>query len=165
MCNPKFGTCCYSGRISLPPLQPAPPEFYELLTSQDDDTKVFHDHVRNYNSALAMTFVGRKLDDSLNRRGGGPYSFRLRGELIHRVGSLLPPDDQPPVYTQLYIVDFAEEAHRHHVENVWNSNLHPQTLHTLQDMLFHSHPEVHLYKQAVMAAYILSNYLDLFGFI
>jgi hypothetical protein len=34
------------------------------------------------------------------------------------------------------------------VENAWNTNLHPGTLHTLQDMLFRSHPGVHLYKQA-----------------
>jgi hypothetical protein len=39
---------------------------------------------------LALTSIGRNVDDSLNHRGGGPYSFRLYGELIHRAGSLLP---------------------------------------------------------------------------
>ncbi len=31
--NPKFGTCCYQGKISLPPLQLAPPKLYDLLTT------------------------------------------------------------------------------------------------------------------------------------
>ncbi|KAH9010631.1 hypothetical protein EDB85DRAFT_1851075, partial [Lactarius pseudohatsudake] len=79
MCNPKFGMCCYSGKISLPPLQQPPRELSHLLTSQDHLEKSFRLHIRNYNSALAMTSMGRKLDESINRGGGGPYTFRLHG--------------------------------------------------------------------------------------
>ena len=59
-------------------------------------------HIRNYNSALAMTSVGRKLDHSVNN-GGGPWLYKLNGELIHRAGSLLPPEEGnvAPVYSQL----------------------------------------------------------------
>jgi hypothetical protein len=32
-CNPRFGTCCLQGNISLPPLQHPPPELLQLLTS------------------------------------------------------------------------------------------------------------------------------------
>jgi hypothetical protein len=151
--NPRFGTCCLQGKISLPPLQHPPPELLQLLTSQEHDGKNFHRHIHNYNNALAMTSVGRKLDDTFNR-GGGPYSFRLHGELIHRVGSLLPPDGQAPVYAQLYFHDSADAAqaadtaHAHRVANAWNSNLDPVTLCILQDMLWHSHPGVRLYRQA-----------------
>ena len=94
-----------------------------------------------------MTSVGRKVDDTLNRQGGGPYSFRLHGELIHRVGSLLPQDPQSPAFAQLYIYD-AQEAYDHRRASTWNSNLHPVTLRTLQDVLWRSHPGVQLYKQA-----------------
>jgi hypothetical protein len=68
--HPKFGTCCLQGKISLPPLQPPPPELLDLLTSQEFDGKEFRKHICNYNNALAMTSVGRKLDNSLNRAGG-----------------------------------------------------------------------------------------------
>ena len=98
--------CCYSGKVSIPVLQPPPPELSNLLSSEQG--KDFRHHIRNYNNALAMTSVGRKLDNSINRLGGGPYSFRLHGELIHRVGSLLPPEGQPPVYAQLYLCDSAQ---------------------------------------------------------
>ena len=77
-----------------------------------------------------MTLVGRKLDNSINRAGGGPYTFRLHGELIHRAGSLLPPDGDPPIYAQLYIYDL-EVALNHRLLNQHNSNLHPDTLRVL----------------------------------
>ena len=94
-----------------------------------------------------MTSVGRKLDNSINRAGGGPYTFRLHGELIHRAGSLLPPDGDPPIYAQLYIYD-SEVALNHRLLNQHNSNLHPDILRVLQDMLYRSHPAVQLYRQA-----------------
>ena len=146
--NPKFGMCCYQGKILLPPVQHPPIELYHLLTSQEPPAKKFCQHIRNYNNALAMTSVGRKLDDSLNRQGGGPYSFRLHGELIHRAGSLLPQEGHAPVYAQLYIHDNAEQADEYHAANAWNASLHRPTLRELQDMLWRSHPGVTLYKQA-----------------
>lgn len=146
--NPKFGMCCFQGKVFLPPLQHPPPELLDLLTSQDGCGRSFRRLIHNYNNALAMTSVGRKLDNSLNAAGGGPYSFRLHGELIHRVGSLLPPDGQQPVYAQLYIHDNAAVAHHQREANTWNSNLNPGTLRVLQDMLWRSHPGVHHFKQA-----------------
>ena len=35
----------------------------------------------------------------------GPYSFRIYGEMYHKMGSLLPWDGQQPAYAQLYIYD------------------------------------------------------------
>ena len=56
--NPKFGTCCNSGKFNLPTMQHVPPELYDLLTHQDPIGKSFCKHIRNYNGALAMTSVG-----------------------------------------------------------------------------------------------------------
>ncbi|KAI9457120.1 hypothetical protein BJY52DRAFT_1095751, partial [Lactarius psammicola] len=152
--NPKFGMCCFSGKISLPPLHPPPPELSHLLISQDRIAKDFCLCIRNYNSALAMTSVGRKLDESINQTGGGPYTFRLHGELIHRAGSLLPPEggQVAPVYSQLYIYD-SDVALNYRMANRWNSGLDRFTLCTLQDMLYRSHPAVQYYKQA----YVLTS--------
>jgi hypothetical protein len=145
-CTPRFGMCCYQGKVSLPSLQHPPHELWDLLTSQDSHGWTFHKHICNYNNALAVTSVGRKLDNSLNAGGGGPYSFRLHGELIHRADSLLPQDGQQHVYAQLYIHDNADNAHHCCEANAWNSNLNSGTLHVLQDMLWCSHPGVHHFK-------------------
>jgi hypothetical protein len=98
--HPKFGMCCYNGKIVLPMLHKLPQELYN---------KGFHLHIHTYNSALAMTSVGRKLDYSVNR-GGGPYVFKLHEELSHRIGSLLPAEGEEPSYAQLYVID---TAHAH----------------------------------------------------
>ena len=149
--NPKFGMCCYQGKIILPPLQPVPEVLQQYFVSQDQVSKAFCDQIRNYNSALAFTSVGRVLDDSINRAHGpnrGPYTFKLRGELIHRAGSLLRPEGHDPLYSQLYIID-AAEALRYRKGNRHNVDLDTVVLRGLQDMLFRKHPAVGHYKQAI----------------
>ena len=149
--NPKFGMCCYQGKIILPPLQPVPDVLQHLFDGQDHVSKDFRYHIRNYNSALAFTSVGRILDDSINRARGpnrGPYTFKLRGELIHRAGSLLRPEGHVPMYSQLYIID-AAEALRYREDNHYNADLDTFVLRDLQDMLFRKHPAVGHYKQAI----------------
>ena len=146
--NPKFGMCCYQGKISLPPLQPPPPELYHLLTVQDPIGRAFRNHIRNYNSALAMTSVGRKVDYRVND-GGSPWLYKLNGELIHKAGSLLPPEqgNVDSVYAQLWVID-TEEALDIRMRNQYNRLLDLGTLCTLQNMLYHHHPGVALYKHA-----------------
>ena len=151
--NPRFGMCCLSGKIVLPPLHPVPPELLQLLTAQDDIGKSFRDHIRTYNNALAMTSIGRKIDESVNNGeeavndGVGPYVFKLHGELSHKIGSLLPSEGEPPVYAQLYIYDPAD-AVNFRMANAWNTQLDRNTLVVLQDMLYRRHPAVQMYKQA-----------------
>ena len=141
--------CCLSGKIELPPLHPVPPELFQLLTVQDDIGKSFRDHIRNYNNALAMTSIGRKIDESVNNGeeavndGVGPYVFKLHGELSHKAGSLLPPDGESPVFAQLYVYDPAD-AVNYRMANAWNAHLDHHTMLTLQDMLYHHHPAVQI---------------------
>ena len=73
--------------------------------------------------------------------------FKVQGRLCHRIGSLLPQPESPPVYAQLYIYD-PQEALEYRMNNAANTSLHRATMQTLQDMLFHRHPGVQLYKQA-----------------
>ena len=69
---PKFGMCYLSRKISLPPLHPPPPELMQLLTTQDQVSKTFRDHIYNYNNSLAMTSISHKVDESINN-SEGPY--------------------------------------------------------------------------------------------
>ena len=97
-----------------------------------------------------MTSVGRQLDHGLNN-GGGPWVFKLHGELLHRIGSLLPPPDGTPCFAQLYIYDTQYALQRRMANphnNSHNFRLDRATLLELQDMLDHLHPAIQLYKQA-----------------
>ena len=145
--SPKFSTCCHSGKIKIPKLDDPPPELLHLLSGQENICKNFHDHIRNYNNALAMTSLGCNQDMEINRDGGGSFVFRVQGHLYHQTGSLLPQPGSSHVYAQLYIYD-PQEALEFHMNNAANTSLDRTTMQTLQDMLYRRHPGVQLYKQA-----------------
>ncbi|CAG8691743.1 12317_t:CDS:1 [Cetraspora pellucida] len=107
--SPKFSTCCSHGQVILPFLQDPPLLLRQLFECQDDLSKEFHCNIRRYNAAHAFTSLGAKINQSVFN-GHGPYSFRISGELYHRVGSLLPDSDAEATYAQLYIYD-PEIAH------------------------------------------------------
>ncbi len=48
-----------------------------------------------YNSVLAFTLLRAKVDE-LVTGGPGPYSFRIQGELYHKIGSLCLAEGQRP---------------------------------------------------------------------
>jgi hypothetical protein len=79
-----------------------------ILTSKERSAVKFQDQIRMYNSVLAFTLLGAKVDE-LVTRGTGPYSFRIQGELYHIIGSLCPIEGQRPQFAQLYIYDTENE--------------------------------------------------------
>ena len=81
--NVKFGMCCLQGKIVLAKLERPPPELRNFLRSDDPPSKQFRNNIQRYNNALAMTSLGCKVDDTVNR-GGGPYVFKVQGRLTHR---------------------------------------------------------------------------------
>ncbi|KAL6622878.1 hypothetical protein ACP70R_032757 [Stipagrostis hirtigluma subsp. patula] len=52
--------------------------------------------------------MGARIDRSVNS-GGGPYVFRINGQVHHRIGSLLPADGDPPQFVELYVYDTEHE--------------------------------------------------------
>ena len=95
-----------------------------------------------------MTSLGCNQDHSINRAGGGPYVFKIKGALHHRSGSLIPRVGEDPVYAQLYIYD-PQEALDFRMNNENNTALNRRVMSDLQDMLHRHHPAVLLYKQAL----------------
>jgi hypothetical protein len=146
--NPLFGMCCTSGKIRLPRLADPPGEILNLLSGQDHIAKKFRENIRKYNNALAMTSLGCKVDDTVNRNGAGPYVFKVHGKLSHKAGSLLPEEGQTPLYSQLYIYD-GGEALDYRMGHAANHDLDRGTMQTLQDTLHNHHPGVAMYKQAL----------------
>ncbi|XP_024004049.1 uncharacterized protein LOC112081527 [Eutrema salsugineum] len=71
-------------------------------------TPHFKENIRVYNSILAFTSIGAKIDQSV-MNGYGPFTFRIHGQNHHRIGPLLPKEGQAPKFNQLYIYDTANE--------------------------------------------------------
>ena len=142
--NPKFGTCCHSGKVSLPPLQDPPYALRELFLGNSVQSQEFLDNIRQYNAAFAFTSLGVKQDHAINQ-GRGPYVFKIHGELCHRAGALLPAPGEQPSYSQLYIHDPRASvdlrSHR-------NENLRPATMQTIQAVLSDHHFYAGIYRHA-----------------
>jgi hypothetical protein len=93
--NPQFFLCCENDKVLLPSLRATPQELEVLLISKDASAIKFRDQICMYNSMLAFISFGAKVDESVTR-GLGPYSFRIQGELYHKIGSLCPAEGQCP---------------------------------------------------------------------
>jgi len=126
----------------LPSLPATPQELEVLLTSKDASAVKFRDQIRMYNSMLAFTSLGAKVHESVTR-GPRPYSFRIQGELYHKIGSLCPAEGQRPQFAQLYNHDTkCEHQNRHAVM----SSLDPTTLDRLLTMMYNINPYVEVFK-------------------
>jgi hypothetical protein len=93
--NPQFSLCCENGKVLLSNLPATPQELEVLLTNKERSAVKFRDQICMYNSVLAFTSFDAKVD-GLVTRGPGPYSFRIQGELYHKIGSLCPAEGQRP---------------------------------------------------------------------
>ncbi|CAG8750772.1 9279_t:CDS:1 [Cetraspora pellucida] len=93
--SPVFMTCCANSKVLLPPLQELPPFLNVLLTRTNTQSHLFHQNIRLYNSALAFTSIGAKIDHSVTSTRS-IYTFRIYGEMYHNIGTLLPDHESCP---------------------------------------------------------------------
>jgi len=142
--HPKFGMCYLQGQIQLPSLQPLTGILHNYLTGDDYSSREFHNNIRQYNAAFAMTSVGVKIDNSVTRQSS-PYCFKIQGELHHLTGALLPYGNQTPIYVQIYILDTAEQLN---IRRANNNNLDPMVMDNLQTMLLDNYPYIGHYRHA-----------------
>ncbi len=133
--------CYENGKVLLSNLPATPQELEVLLTSKESSAVKFRDQICMYNSVLAFTSLGAKVDESVTG-GPGPYSFRIQGELYHKIESLCPTEGQRP---QLYIHDTEREHQNRHVVM---PSLDPTTLDRLLTMMYNINPYVEVFKMA-----------------
>jgi hypothetical protein len=106
---PYYPLCCHRGRVQLPPVKNPPEPLRSFLhPNSGPEGKDFRENIRSYNSVLAFSSMGAKIDYSLEK-SRGPYVYKISGQICHRVGSLLPEDGQQPKYAQLYVCDVQDE--------------------------------------------------------
>jgi hypothetical protein len=141
--NPQFALCCAQGKVTLPPLAPPPELLKWLFTSNEADAKDFRQRIRSYNNALAFTSMGANLDTSVAQPSN--YTYRLHGELYHRMGSLLPQLGEALKFAQLYISDLHAELDGR-MANF--GGLNRDTMQLLQMMMHACNPYASIYQTA-----------------
>ncbi|XP_063909717.1 uncharacterized protein LOC135127238 isoform X2 [Zophobas morio] len=108
--NEAAGMCCASGKVVLSPL-PAPPEpLLSLLTGNSDDSKLFLRKIRKFNSCFQMTSFGAtKICDRASDGRNFETTFKIQGQVYHKIGSLMPMPDNNPKFLQIYFMGDCEE--------------------------------------------------------
>src|SRR5271154_3114641 len=106
----------------------------------------FRTNIRNYNNALAFSSLGVRIDQSVAGQSG-IYTFKIQGELVHRIGSLVPDPGEIPRFAQIHILDSSSPmtptdirlAHHH-------GRLNKQILQRLTYMLDDINPYFHIFR-------------------
>lgn len=96
--------CCHNGAVSLPPLEPLPPLLENLVYGADVRSNKFFQQIRSYNNMFAMTSIGCE-----EVRDGYMPTFKICGQLYHRIGSLLPDDNNTSKFLQIYFIGQSDE--------------------------------------------------------
>ena len=89
--SPLFSLCCHEGSVRLPPVTVPSAELQPLFSGNDSVSRRFLDNIWTFNNAVAFVSTGCNVDARFPGSRGAP-TFRIHGELYHRLGSILPPD-------------------------------------------------------------------------
>lgn len=103
--NEPPGLCCSSGEIILTPVID-PPEPLQSLFIPCSLSKHFLENIRKCNACFQMTSFGASR--IINDDGYMP-TFKVMGQVYHRIGSLLPVAEEDSKFLQLYFIGNSEK--------------------------------------------------------
>ena len=137
------GMCCKGGKVKLEILQAPPDVLQKLLTEDSSNAKHFREKIWKYNAAFMMTSFGA--DKDLTQRGFFT-TYKIQGQCYHRMGSLLPLQDEEPKFVQVFFMGGDEEASQ---RCRLNQGVEQDIIRRLQAMLHDTHPYVASFKFAL----------------
>ena len=136
--------CCASGKVKLLLLAAPPEPLKTFLTGTTSESKCFFlSQIRKYNSCFQMTSFGAQIENP----GQFMSTFKVKGQIYHRAGSLLPFSGENHKFLQLYFI-----SHRNSELNA-RCEISPKVERTIVSQLQHLFHEnnnlVHLFKTAI----------------
>lgn len=104
--NEPAGMCCASGKVQLPDIETPPEPLNGLLIGTDPDSNVFLKSIRTFNSCFQMTSFGATEIVRNTNSLGQQYNstFKIRGQVYHKIGSLLPMPNEAHKFLQIYFM-------------------------------------------------------------
>jgi PIF1-like helicase/Helitron helicase-like domain at N-terminus len=138
------GMCCSGGKVKLPPLRPPPEPLESLMSGIAPESKHFLDNIRKYNSCFQMTSFGtsKEVVDS-----GFMPTFRVQGQVHHRLGSLLPPSNEEHKFLQIYFMGDDRKEVQQRCKNM--PGVRENIVKKLQQMVHEHNPYVQFFKTAL----------------
>ncbi|UYV69864.1 hypothetical protein LAZ67_7001017 [Cordylochernes scorpioides] len=95
------GMCCSNGKVRLPLIDLPPEPLRSLLSGENSDSVHFLRNIRKYNSCFQMTSFGA---ENQTHSVTFPTTFSIQGQVYHRIGSLMPSENQPSRFLQIYFM-------------------------------------------------------------
>ena len=95
-----MGMCCASGKVKLLLLAAPPEPLKTFLTGTTSESKRFLSQIRKYNSCFQMMSFGAQIENPDQFMS----TFKVKGQIYHRVGSLLPFSGENHKFLQLYFI-------------------------------------------------------------
>ncbi|UYV82514.1 hypothetical protein LAZ67_21002633, partial [Cordylochernes scorpioides] len=95
------GMCCSNGKVRLPLIYLPPEPLRSLLSGENSDSVHFLRNIRKYNSCFQMTSFGT---ENQTHSVTFPTTFSIQGQVYHRIGSLMPSENQPSRFLQIYFM-------------------------------------------------------------
>ncbi|UYV82493.1 hypothetical protein LAZ67_21002525 [Cordylochernes scorpioides] len=95
------GMCCSNGKVRLPLIDLPPEPLRSLLSGENSDSVHFLRNIRKYNSCFLMTSFGA---ENQTHSVTFPTTFSIQGQVYHRIGSLMPSENQPSRFLQIYFM-------------------------------------------------------------
>ncbi|GBN97888.1 hypothetical protein AVEN_19205-1 [Araneus ventricosus] len=112
-----------------------------LLIGDAPEAKYFVTIIRKCNSCFQITSLGTRKDI---RECGYMPTFKIQGQVYHRIGSLCPQPNEEPEFLQIYFVGDGTQQAEQRCKNVPQERQH--TALQLQEMLNHHNCYVHGFK-------------------
>ena len=136
--------CCSQRKIKLPELIDPPEALKTLIRGKTSDSKHFLDNIRKYNSAFHMTSFGCT---RLVHLPGLMPTFKIQGQVYHRIGLLQPQQGEQPKFFQIYFMGDCHTEAQTRCRAV--SGLREGIVLTLQEMLHGCNSYVQSFKTAL----------------
>lgn len=136
--------CCSGGKVSLATLGEPEEPLKKLFTSDSQESRRFLDKIRKYNSCFQMTSFGA---NQVIRSSGFSPTFTVQGQVYHRIGSLLPVNNEKHSFLQIYFMGNEYEEVSRRCQNI--GELNKGTVLEIQRMLHKHNHLVTTFKMAV----------------
>ena len=125
--------CCSNGAFKVDRLEEPEQPLYELFQGNSNESKYFLNHIVEYNTCFQLTSMGIPKPVHFE---GLQRVFAVQGQIYHRIGSLLPVQNENEKFMQLYFIDNEEREVRARQNIV--DGLHEHTIRKIQAAL-HDH--------------------------
>lgn len=104
--NEPAGMCCSSGKVQLTEIETPPEPLHGLLIGTDPDSNLFLKSIRTFNSCFQMTSFGATEIVHNTAANGQQFhsTFKIKGQVYHKVGSLLPMPNESHKFLQIYFM-------------------------------------------------------------